>query len=48
MPMVQNILQMCADDSNQQGTCYWLCKTEQPGGPMVFSDNGNKEECGFT
>lgn len=48
MPMVQNILRMCADDSDQQGTCYWLCKTEQPGGPMVFSDNGNKEECGFT
>lgn len=41
MPMVQNILRMCADDSDQQGTCYWLCKTEQAGGAMVFSDNGN-------
>lgn len=41
MPMAQNILRMCADDSDQQGTCYWLCKTEQAGGAMVFSDNGN-------
>lgn len=43
MPMVQNILRMCADDSNQQGTCYmyWLCKTEQLGVTMVFSDNEN-------
>lgn len=41
MPMVQNILRMGADDSDQQGTCYWLCKTEQPGVTMVFSDNEN-------
>lgn len=38
MPMVQNILRMCADE---QGTCFWLCKTEQPGVAIMFSDNEN-------
>lgn len=41
MPMVQNILRMCADDSDEQGTCFWLCKTEQPGVAIMFSDNEN-------
>lgn len=41
MPMVQNILRMCADDSDEQGTCFWLCKTEQRGVAIMFSDNEN-------
>lgn len=43
MPMVQNILRMCADDTDQQDTSYpyCLCKTKQPGAVMVFCDNTN-------